>query len=56
MKNIVLISVLVISGLLTIKVIQADFSHKSDGQTLKHNQVHDGFNIWNLCKDNNLNT
>lgn len=48
MKNIVLICALIISGLFMIK---ADFSHKGDGHTLKHNQVHDIFNIWDLCKD-----
>lgn len=54
MKNTVLYYVLIIIVLFMIEVVQADFSHKGDGHTLKHNQVHD--NIRNRCKDNNLNT
>lgn len=56
MKSTVLICALIISGLFMIQVIQADFSHKGDGHAVKHNQVHDNFNIWDLCKDNNLKT
>lgn len=56
MKNIVLIGALLISGLFMIKVIQADFSHKGDGHTLRQNQIHNGFTIWDLCKDKYFKT